>query len=65
MHGRIPAIDAGLDYVSGLTYGNNHATDIPEDFSMDRTVTIQIPTAAEYLFVSTVDSLYYDNRDTR
>ncbi len=45
---------------SGPTYFGSQPNDIPEDFAIDNTV-IQIPLLAQYLFVSSGDSLWYDN----
>ncbi len=60
---RVPdAIDAGIDYVTPLTYHGSLTTDIPEDFFVDD-VYVQIPQGAAYLFITAADSLYYDNTD--
>jgi hypothetical protein len=57
---RIPgAIDAGVDMITEAPeYG---IVDIPEDFRVDASVTIQVPTGAQYLFVAAVDAYFSDN----
>jgi len=60
---RVPgALEAGVDFVTGAILDGN-PSDIAEDFRIDPSVTMSIPNGAEYLFVGTVDSFYWDNRD--
>ena len=68
---RVPgAIDAGEDYVTGLTNLSPRVpTDIAEDFAVfdvegvNDTETIVIPDGAVYLFVSPEDNSFGDNQD--
>jgi len=64
------AIDAGTDWVSPNTFIGGLSTDISEDFLVDNfagtgsPVTIVIPTGAQYIFASAVDSYFSDNNNT-
>lgn len=60
---RIPgAIDAGIDFVTGPTYFLGWATDIAEDFLITD-ITIEVPVAAQFLFIAAIDAAFNDNTD--
>lgn len=60
---RVPsALDAGEDFVTGATFSEGLPTDIPEDFGVDATCVI-VPDGAAYVYFSTVDNFFADNRD--
>jgi hypothetical protein len=60
---RIPgAIDAGMpEMVTEAPGFIPWLFDITEDFRVDPSVTVLVPTGAEYLFVAAVDAYFYDN----
>jgi hypothetical protein len=61
---RVPgAIDAGIDVMTGPTFFEGLATDIPQDFFIGVGTTITIPTGAQALFIGVFDSFYSDNTD--
>jgi len=61
---RVPdAIGAGPDFETWETYRDGLATDVPEDFRVDPSVTVTVPEGATHLFVAAHDDLYYDNAD--
>ena len=61
---RVPgAIDAGNDVVTLTTDFGELATDIPEDFSISDSISIQVPNNATHLFVAARDTAYGDNID--
>jgi hypothetical protein len=71
---RVPgAIDAGTDFTTPNTFSGNLPTDITQDFEVDdavagtnrtfSSVTITVPTGANFLFVGVIDNLYSDNSD--
>ena len=64
---RVPgAIDAGTDFVTGLTNLSSitypRFTDIPEDFLITD-IQVQVPVGAAFLFVGALDSQFLDNTD--
>jgi hypothetical protein len=60
---RIPgAIDAGMpEMVTDAPGFIPWLFDITEDFRVDPSVTVLVPTGAEYLFLAAVDAYFYDN----
>jgi len=65
----VGAIDAGVDHVTPPTFFGGLATDIAEDFLISggqgapSSVVINVPAGAQYLFVCSEDSLFFDNND--
>ena len=70
---RVPgAIASGTPYVTPDMYHGNLPTDIPQDFIIQlpqqppfstTNISIRVPAGAAFLFVSAIDTLYYDNID--
>jgi hypothetical protein len=63
---RVPgAIEAGADVVTGTTFFDGEATDIPQDFFVSSffAVFVEIPVGATYLFVTPIDSHWADNHE--
>lgn len=59
---RIPgAIDAGVDMITDAPGFIPWLFDIAEDFRVDPSLTIVVPTDAQYFFVAAVDAFFYDN----
>jgi hypothetical protein len=65
---RVPdAIEAGIDFVTSPTFNGALATDIAEDFFIAGnggfffTQNVVVPTGAEYVFFSAIDSYFGDN----
>jgi hypothetical protein len=62
---RVPgAIDYGKDAVSGETWFDERATDIPQDFEITPDMEVFVPINAKYLFICTIDVYYPDNLGT-
>lgn len=59
----VDAIDAGDDYTSRPSRGDNGSTDIPEDFEVGDSTVVTVPAGARYLFVAPPDDRFRDNAD--
>jgi hypothetical protein len=57
------AIDVGVDVFTDVTYFEDEATDIVQDFRIDPSVIVQVPAGANYLFIAALDASYSDNTD--
>jgi hypothetical protein len=70
---RVPgAIATGTPYATPAAFHGSLPTDIPQDFIIQlpqqppfstTNISIRVPAGAAFLFVSAIDSLYYDNID--
>lgn len=59
---RVPgALDAGVDMITDAPGYIPWYFDIAEDFRIDPSLIIQVPTDAQYLFVAAVDAYFWDN----
>jgi hypothetical protein len=58
---RVPgALATGFTIATPRTFATNLATDIPHDFDAGDSL-VTVPAGARFLFLSTLDSLYFDN----
>ena len=57
------AVQTPFDVPTGETLVENLPTDINKDFLIDKSIELNVPNGAKYLFIGIPDSQYFDNTD--